>query len=132
MPGERPGGFKGWLSRPPRPHGAAIVDRRVSFLELFYDLVYVAVIGQAAHQFAEHLSVHGVVEFAIIFGLIWIAWVNGSLYVELHGGEDGRTRNIVFVLMCILVLLAVFTADAADRDGTAFSLVYAAFLVFTT
>jgi hypothetical protein len=34
--------------------------------------------------------------------------------------------------MGILVLLAVFTADASDRDGTAFSMVYAAFLVFTT
>jgi Bacterial low temperature requirement A protein (LtrA) len=55
---------------PTRSHGAAIVDRRVSFLELFYDLVYVAVIGQAAHQLAEHLSVRGVVEFAIIIGLI--------------------------------------------------------------
>ena len=34
--------------------------------------------------------------------------------------------------MCILALLAVFTAGAADRDGTAFSVVYAAFLLFMT
>src|SRR6266851_7122341 len=121
MPGERSSPFKQWLSRPPRPHGAIRFDRRVSFLELFYDLVYVAVIGQASHQLAEHISVRGAVEFAIIFGLIWFAWINGSLYVELHGDEDGRTRNIVFVQMCILALLAVFTADAADRDGTPFS-----------
>jgi hypothetical protein len=40
--------FKRWLSNPPRPHGATIADRTVSNLELFYDLVYVAVIGQAA------------------------------------------------------------------------------------
>ena len=40
---------------PPRPHGAVLFDRRVSFLELFYDLVYVAVIGQASHQLAEHI-----------------------------------------------------------------------------
>src|SRR3979411_1771324 len=85
MPGERSSPFKQWLSRPPRPHGAIRFDRRVSFLELFYDLVYVAVIGQASHQLAEHISVRGAVEFAIIFGLIWFAWINGSLYVELHG-----------------------------------------------
>ena len=64
--------------------------------------------------------------------MIWIAWVNGSLYLELHGREDGRTRNIVFVQMGILVLLAVFTADAADGSGRAFALVYAAFLAFST
>jgi low temperature requirement protein LtrA len=129
---ETHGRFKRWLSRPPRPHGAILVDRRVSFLELFYDLVYVAVIGQASHQLAGDISVRGVVEFAIVFGLIWFAWINGSMYVELHGGEDGRTRNIVFVQMGILTLLAVFTAGAADRDGTAFSVVYCAFLVLMT
>jgi len=132
MPGERNSLFKQWLSRPPRPHGAIRFDRRVSFLELFYDLVYVAVIGQASHQLAEHISVRGAVEFAIIFGLIWFAWINGSLYVELHGGEDGRTRNIVFVQMGILALLAVFTAGAANQDGAPFSIVYAAFLLFMT
>jgi low temperature requirement protein LtrA len=132
VPGETHSPFKRWLSRPPRPHGAIVRDRKVSFLELFYDLVYVAIIGQASHQLAEHISVRGAVEFSIIFGLIWFAWINGSLYVELHGGEDGRTRNIVFVQMCILALLAVFTAGAGDRDGTAFSVVYAAFLLFMT
>src|SRR4030081_1637312 len=118
MPGERHGRFNHWLSRPPRPLGAILVDRRASFLEVFYDLAYVAVIGQASHQLAQHITVRGAAKFAIIFGLIWFAWINGSLYVELHGGEDGRTRNIVFVQMCILALVAVFTADAADRDGT--------------
>src|ERR1700730_5372995 len=132
MPGERHGQFKRWLSRPPRPHGAILLDRRVSFLEVFYDLAYVAVIGQASHRLAEHITVRGAVEFAVIFGLIWFAWINGSLYVELHGSEDGRTRNIVFVQMCILALLAVFTAGAADGDGTAFSFIYAAFLLFMT
>ena len=105
--------FKRWFWRPPRPHGETIADRTVSFLELFYDLVYVAVIAQAAHHLAEHVSLRGFAEFAVVFALIWIAWVNGSLYLELHGREDGRTRNIVFVQMGVLVLLAVFTADAA-------------------
>src|SRR5712675_1254003 len=127
-----PGQFKRWLSRPPRPHGAILFDRRVSFLEVFYDLAYVAVIGQASHQLAQHITLRGAVEFAIIFGLIWFAWINGSLYVELHGGEDGRTRNIVFVRMGILALLAVFTSGAADRDGTPLSVVYSAFLLFMT
>ena len=82
-----------------------------------YDLVYVAAIGQAAHHLAEHVSVRGLAEFAVVFALIWIAWTNGSLYLELHGREDGRTRSIVFVQMGILVLLAVFTAGAADGSG---------------
>ena len=66
-----------------------------------------------------------------MFALIWVAWVNGSVYLELHGRGDGRTRNIVFVQMGVLVLLAVFTADAADGSGRSFALVYATFLAFS-
>jgi low temperature requirement protein LtrA len=52
--------------------------------------------------------------------------------VELHGREDGRTRSIVFVQMGVLVLLAVFTADAADGSGRGFAVVYATFQVVQT
>jgi low temperature requirement protein LtrA len=132
MTSEIPGRFKRWFWRPPRAHGEVIADRQVSNLELFYDLVYVAVIGQAAHHLAEHVTVRGLAEFAVVFALIWIAWINGSLYLELHGREDGRTRSLVFVQMGILVLLAVFTADAADGSGRSFALVYATFQVLQT
>ena len=47
--------------------------------------------------------------------MIWIAWVNGSLYIELHGRQDGRTRLFVFVQMAILALLAVFTGRRRGR-----------------
>jgi low temperature requirement protein LtrA len=131
MTSETHGRFKRWFWRPPRAHGEIIADRQVSVLELFYDLVYVAVLGQAAHQLAGHVSARGLASFAVVFALIWIAWVNGSLYLELHGREDGRTRSIVFVQMGILVLLAVFTADAAG-GGWGFAVVYAAYQVFQT
>jgi low temperature requirement protein LtrA len=126
------GRFKRWFWRPPRAHGEVIADRQVSVLELFYDLVYVAVLGQAAHHLAEHVSVRGLAEFAVVFALIWIAWINGSLYLELHGREDGRTRTIVFVQMGILALLAVFTADAADGSGWGFAVVYATYQIVQT
>jgi low temperature requirement protein LtrA len=132
MSSETHGRFKRWFWRPPRPHGEVITDRQVSNLELFYDLVYVAVIGQAAHHLAEHVSVRGLAEFAVVFALIWIAWINGTLYLELHGREDGRTRSIVFVQMGILALLAVFTADAADGSGSGFAVVYATYQVLQT
>jgi hypothetical protein len=69
MPGERNGRFKRWLARPPRPPGAIPFDRGVGFREVFYDLAQVAVIGQASHQLAQHITVRGAVEFSIIFRL---------------------------------------------------------------
>src|SRR3990170_42960 len=125
--------FREWFWRAPRAHGEVERDRSVSYLELLYDLVYVAVIAQAAGRLADDVSVGRFVEFAVVFTLIWIAWVNGTLYLELHGREDGRTRLFVFMQMGILALLAVFTGIAADDVGGArFALVYAAFLLVQT
>ncbi len=122
------GRLRTWFWQPPRAHGEVEPDRTVSFLELFYDLVYVVVVAQAAHHLAGHVSLQAAIEFAIIFGLVWNAWLNGTLYVDLHGQQDGRTRTFVFVQMALLALLAVFTGDAAGESGAGFALVYAAFI----
>ena len=124
--------FKNWFWRPPRPHGERIVDRHVSPLELLYDLVYAAVIAQTANHLAAHVSATGLVEFTLVFSLTWIAWTNGSLYLELHGRNNGRTRTYVFLQIGILAILAVFAADASGDGGSAFAIAYSAFLVVMT
>ena len=48
----------------------------------------------------------------MVFGLIWLAWINGAAYHDLHGRAEGRTRAYVFLQMGVLALLAVFTGEA--------------------
>lgn len=119
-----------WL--PPRRHGEVLEDRSVSFLELFYDLVYVVLIARAAHTLAHHVSWEGALDFAIVFGLIWLAWLNGTLHHDLHGRNDGRSRTAIFIQMYLLVILAVFAGDATGEGGEGFAITYVAlFVVFT-
>lgn len=59
-----------WFRTPPRVHGEVDSERSVSFLELFYDLVFVVLVAQLAHHLAAHVTVAGVVEFMIVFGLV--------------------------------------------------------------
>jgi low temperature requirement protein LtrA len=132
VPARPLGRFKRWFWRRPRAHGDTILDRRVSPLECLYDLVYAVVISQSAHQLEQQVSARRIAEFAVVFALTWIAWTNGSLYLELHGREDGRTRTFVFIQIGVLVLVAVFAADAAGDGGPAFAFAYAAFLVVMT
>lgn len=119
-------GIRLWF-RPPRAHGEVIDDRTVSFLELFYDLVFVVLIAQVAHTLAGHLTWTGLRDFVIVFSLIWMAWLNGTLYHELHGGEDGRSRMYIFGQMGLLSLLSVYAGHALDdpADGRGFAIVYA-------
>jgi low temperature requirement protein LtrA len=125
-------GLKLWFRTPPRRHGEVVYTREVSFLELFYDLVYVVVIGRTAHHLAEHVDWPGVRNFVVVFGLIWLAWFNGTFWHELHAREDGRSRVYIFLQMGLLALLAVFAGHAPGEDGSAFAVTYAIlFALFT-
>lgn len=125
-------GLRAWFGAGPRRHGEPVIGRTVSYIELFYDLVFVVLVGQAAHALAEHPGWSAAGTFAAVFGLIWIAWVNGTLYHELHGREDGRSRLYIFAQMCVLAVLAVFTGAAGGDTGTAFALTYVVLLLLLT
>ncbi len=118
-------GLRAWFFMPPRRHGEIVYTREVSFLELFYDLVYVVLIAQVSHHLAIHVGWRGVWEFVVVFGLIWLAWFNGTGWHELHSREDGRARNYIFTQMMLLAVLAVFAEGATGEDGTAFAVTYA-------
>jgi low temperature requirement protein LtrA len=124
--------FKTWFWSAPRPHGDTIVDRRVSPLELLYDLVYAAVIAQAGTRLAGHPSLTGLFEFTLVFSLTWFAWTNGSLYLELHGRNAGRTRTYVFLQIGILTVLTIFAGDPTGASGFAFAVTFSVFLVVMT
>ena len=109
-----------WMG--PRPHGAVDPDRIVGPLELFYDLVVVVLVGQAAHHLAEHLTWRGTGEFACLFGLVWLAWMNGTLMHDLHGRDDVGSRVRVFAQMMVLTVMATQVERAPEDGGKAFAL----------
>jgi low temperature requirement protein LtrA len=67
-------------------------ERKISWLELFYDLVYVAAISQLTHHIAAHPSLHTVLLSFLLFSMVFWSWVNGSQYYDLHGPDSIRTR----------------------------------------
>jgi low temperature requirement protein LtrA len=109
------------LWQPPRPHGEQPLQRSVGPLELFYDLAVVAAIAQAAHTLAQHLSWGGVGDFAVVFTLVWIAWLNGTLHHELHSRDDVRGRSTFLLQILGLVTMGAFIAQAGGARGAAFA-----------
>ena len=110
------------LWQPPRPHGEQPLERVVGPLELFYDLVVVVLVAQAAHHLASHLTWSGLGEFAAVFGLVWIAWFNASLHHDLHGHDDVRARVTFLLQILVLVPLGAFIPEAGDAHGAAFAI----------
>jgi low temperature requirement protein LtrA len=115
------------LWQPPRAHGEQPQERVVGPLELFYDLVVVVLVAQAAHHFAGHLTWRGLGEYTAVFALVWIAWTNGTLHHELHSRDDARGRALFLVQILALVPLGAFIADAGDARGAAFAVAAAVF-----
>jgi low temperature requirement protein LtrA len=109
------------LWQPPRPHGQQPRERMVGPLELFYDLAVVVLVAQAAHRLAGHLTWRGLGEFTVVFTLVWIAWVNGSLHHELHGHDDARARSTFLLQILILAAMGAFIPQAGGARGAAFA-----------
>jgi low temperature requirement protein LtrA len=101
-------------------------DRRVTFLELFFDLVFVVVISQLAHHLATHPSWSGVGWFAFLFYAVWSSWLNGTLYHDLHTTNDVSVRVFTFAQMLAVSVMAVFIGDIPGEGSTGFALAYAA------
>ena len=110
------------LWQPPRPHGQQPHERVVGPLELFYDLVVVVLVGQDAGQLSRHLTWRGLGNFAVVFALVWIAWLNGSLHHELHGREDARARSTFLLQILLLAAMGSFIPEASGRRGGAFAI----------
>jgi low temperature requirement protein LtrA len=118
--------------QPPRNISDREEERSVTFLELFYDLVYVILIAELAHTLSEHVDLAGVLGFAFLFVIVWVAWVNGTMYHELHGNNDIRTRVFTFLQMLTVASMAVFAHGALGESSVGFALSFAAYLLILT
>ena len=99
-------GTSAWWGAP-KKFDREIKERRISWLELFYDLVYVIAISRITHHLSLHLSINGFLEYASLFALIYWGWLNGSLYHDLHGNEGLRTRLMTLWQIMIIAALAI-------------------------
>jgi hypothetical protein len=66
------------LWSPPARFADRPTDRRVTFLELFFDLVFVVVISHPGRRLAAHPSWSGVGRFVFLFYTVSSSWINGT------------------------------------------------------
>ena len=123
--------FRRWW-KPPRSTRDRPGERRVTFLELFYDLVYVVIIAELSHSLSEEISLAGIGTFVFLFIVVWWAWFNGAMYHDLHGNNDIRTRVFTFLQMFTVAAMAVYAHNAIGTGSAGFAIAYAAFHLILT
>jgi low temperature requirement protein LtrA len=92
---------------PPRKFSRQLEERKISWLELFYDLVYVIAIAKITHHLSSHLNLSGLLDYIYIFGMIFWGWFNGSFHHDLHGTTGLRTNLMTLWQMIIVAALIV-------------------------
>jgi len=99
---------------PAEPHRVATP------LELFFDLVFVVAVGQAAlsleHALAEDHVIDGLIGYFTVFFAIWWAWINWTWPSSAFDTGDVFFRMASFVQMFGVLVLAAGISEAFEGD----------------
>jgi len=113
-----------WFHRPTFHVGGDGKERKVSWLELFYDLIYVAAIIQLGDALSQHVGLLGFLGFAGLFVPIWLTWTNFTFYSNRFVIDDFGHRLLVFGQMFAIGAMAVSVPGVLNGEPLAFTLAY--------
>jgi low temperature requirement protein LtrA len=99
-------------------------ERRTGWLELFYDLVFVAIVAELSHVIAAHPGPESVAHFAILFVAAWWMWIGGTVYNDRFETDDVSHRLVTLLQMLPVAAMAFFAHDGLGADSTGFALAY--------
>ena len=112
------------LLRPPRLRTLEDGHRHASYLELFFDLVFVVAIAQLAHELVLDHSLHGFAVFGALYLPVFIAWHGFTIYADRFDTDDVVFRVAILIGMLAILALAVQIPDAAHGDSKGFAVAY--------
>ncbi len=100
--------------------------RGVGWLDLFFDLFFVALVAELAHHLTEHPGAAGVRTFLFLFIPVWWVWIGDTYYGERFETEGLESRLYLYALMLPVIGMAVYAHDGLGETYTGFALSYAA------
>ena len=108
----------------PLPEGEPEDARRTSYLELFFDLVFVFAITQVASLILDDTSAAGFARSLLVLGMVWwawsaYAWTTTTLDLEARVGRLG-----LMVAMAASFFMAIAVPEAYGDQGAWFAAAY--------
>ena len=102
-------------------------DQGATFVELFFDLVFVFAITQVTHYAAHYLDLETVVRAVIVFWLIWWGWTQFTWTLNAANTDHHHVRlgTLIATGIAFAMAFSVGNAFAEARDAALwFSLSY--------
>jgi low temperature requirement protein LtrA len=105
-------------------------ERRATWLELFFDLVFVVAVAQLALALSADKTVEGFLIFVGLFVPVWWAWVGYTFYADRFDTDDVVHRVLMLAGMFAVGALASVIPDAAEGDTAPYAVAYVAVRIF--
>lgn len=125
MAGDAP---RGALFRQYVPHQ----HNRVTYAELFFDLVFVFAVTQISHTLLGRFTPLGALQTTLLFLGVWWVWVYTAWITNWLNPELTPVRALLFLLMLGGLVLSTSIPRAFEERGLWFALAYAAMQVGRT
>jgi low temperature requirement protein LtrA len=119
---------RGVLYRITLPHQHS----RVTYAELFFDLVFVFAVTQVSHTLLGHFTPLGALQTTVLFLAVWWVWVYTSWITNWLNPEMTPVRILLFVMMLGGLVLSTSIPTAFKGRGLWFATAYAAMQVGKT
>jgi low temperature requirement protein LtrA len=119
---------RGALFRPIVPNQHS----RVTYAELFFDLVFVFAVTQVSHTLLNRFTPLGAVQTTLLFLAVWWVWVYTSWITNWLNPERTPVRILLFLLMLGGLVLSTSIPKAFESRGLWFAIAYAAMQVGKT
>jgi low temperature requirement protein LtrA len=99
-------------------------ERKTSYLELFFDLVFVFAFTQVTALILEDTSAAGFARAALVLAMVWWAWSAYTWMTNAIDIENIVTRLLVFAAMAAGFFMALAVPDAYADEGAWFAVAY--------
>lgn len=115
-----------WVIPALHTEGDEGIERRVTWLELFFDLFFVVTIAGLASALVHDATSAGLGEFALRFVPVWFIWVGFTIYNERFESSGLENRLFTFALMIPVIFLAAYGSSVLEASFVGFGVAYAA------
>ena len=113
-----------------RPRGDQ--EAKVSFAELFFDLVYVFAVTQLSHHLLGELNLPGAFQTLLLWFAVWLGWQYTCWVTNWFDPDALPIRTLLFALMLLALPMAAAIPHAFGERAWIFAGCYAAIQVGRT
>ena len=100
--------------------------RRVTWIELFFDLVFVAAVAQLGTRLADGVTFDAAWRYGLLFLFVWWAWNGYAVYATRFHTDDALDWTLTLLQMLAVTFMAANAQGSLDgSDSAGFVAAYA-------